>query len=226
MAYLQHTSWKERPGAVAGVIAIHAALGYVLVNGLSFVGVIPESQPDVQSTFIPDIPLPPPPPPEPQQDENREMIPDRKPVAPLPPLDLSDQRPPIDTTKLILPPLPDIPRVVPSPGPSADVGPRRPTFEPLEVRPRNDPRAWVTTSDYRSSWINREMTGIARFRLEVGAGGRVESCRVTVSSGHAELDRATCDLVSRRARFQPARDSSGEATGGTYTSAVSWELPR
>lgn len=226
MAYLQHTSWKDRPGAVAGVIAIHAALGYGLINGLSFAGAIPDKMPDLRSTFVPEIPLPSPPPPEPQVESKSEMIPERKPVAPLPPLDLSDRSPPVDTTPIILPPLPDLPRVVPTPGPSSEPALKRPSSDPVGARPRNDPRAWVTTADYRSSWINREMTGVARFQLVVGMGGRVQSCRITASSGHPELDMATCDLVTRRARFEPARNGEGETTGGTYSSAVSWDLPR
>lgn len=225
MAYLQHTSWKDRPGAVIAVVGIHAAVGYGFVTGLSFKELIDEI-PRIQSTFIPEVPLPPPPPPRPKEQVKAEIVPARPPVAPLPPLDLSARRPPLDTTDIILPPLPDIPRVVPSPFPSVDIGPRRPAFDPVAARPRNSPAAWVTTADYRPSWINREMIGVARFRLHIGAGGRIENCTITRSSGHPELDRATCDLVSRRARFEPARNEAGEKTGGSYSSSVSWELPR
>lgn len=223
MAYLQHTSWKDRPGAVAGVIAIHALLGYGLINGLGFVGVIPAVPPNVQSTYIPDIPLPPPP--KPVEDPKTDVVPARDPVAPLPPLDLSDRRPLIETTEIVLPPLPDVPRVIPSPTPTVDAGPRKPAFDPVGPRPRNDPGAWVMTSDYKTSWINREWTGTARFRLEIAASGKVAGCTITGSSGHAELDKATCDLVTRRARFEPARDGAGARIGGRYSGAVSWVLP-
>jgi protein TonB len=222
MAYLQQTAWKDRPGAVAGVIAIHAAIGYVLINGLGYVRAIVEDPP--LEGYEVQVPLDPPPPP--PVDDTSEIVPERKPVAPLPPLDLSDRKPIVDTTPIILPPIPDIPRVVPSPTPAVDIGPRKPAFDPLPPRPRGDKSTWVTTSDYRSSWINREWTGTATFRLEVAASGRVESCTITASSGHAELDQATCDLVSRRARFEPARDGSGAKAPGTYASAVRWELPR
>ena len=30
MAYLQHSNWRERPGAVAAVIALHGLVGYAL----------------------------------------------------------------------------------------------------------------------------------------------------------------------------------------------------
>ena len=222
MAYLQHTSWQDRPGAVAGVIAIHAAIGFVLVNGLDFVPTIVADDP-LEGYEI-TMPLDPPPP-DPTTDPRTEIIPERPPVAPLPPVNLSDRRPLVDTTPIILPPLPDIPRVIPSPTPSLDAGPRKPAFDPVGPRPRNDPGAWVTTSDYKTSWINREWTGTARFRLEIAASGKVANCSITRSSGHAELDRATCELVTRRARFEPARDEAGAKTGGIYSNAVSWELP-
>ena len=62
-------------------------------------------------------------------------------------------------------------------------------------------------------------------RKLIAASGRVESCTITGSSGHPELDRATCELVARRARFDPAKDSSGAKVSGTYTSSVRWQLP-
>ncbi len=69
------------------------------------------------------------------------------------------------------------------------------------------------------------MTGKARFRLEIAADGRVTNCTITGSSGHSQLDAATCALVGRRAKFQPARGSEGEPVAGIYTSAIDWQLP-
>ena len=221
MAYLQHTSWKDRPGAVAGVIAIHAGIGYVLINGLSFVQQVVEDKP--LEGYEVTVPLDPPPPP-PKQEVNQEVAPDRPLVAPLPPLDLSPRLPLVDTVPKPVP-VPDTPHIV-LPVPTPDVGPRKPAFDPIAAKPRNNPAEWVTDNDYRPSWINREMTGTARFRLEITASGRVENCTITASSGYPDLDRATCDLVSRRARFEAARNGEGEKIAGTFSSAVRWELPR
>jgi periplasmic protein TonB len=69
------------------------------------------------------------------------------------------------------------------------------------------------------------MTGKARFRLEIAADGRVTGCTITASSGHPQLDAATCALVSKRAKFQPARGSNGEPVAGTYSNAIDWQLP-
>lgn len=223
MAYLQHTSWKDRPGAVAGVVAIHAAIGYVLVTGLSFTGIV-EDVKNTGSYFVPEVKLPPPPPPPPEQ----KVEPEQKvapPVhAPIPPVDLGPQRPPVDVTDVIPPVADPIPYVVPKPTPQPGLA-VKPADDPIGAKPRGNPANWVTVNDYRSNWINREMTGTARFRLKVGANGRVENCTITASSGHAELDRATCALVTQRARFDPAKDETGAKVSGSYSNAVRWELP-
>ena len=222
MAYLQHTSWKDRPGAVAGVVAIHAVIGYALVAGLSFNKLVDEVK-NPGGYFVPEVELPPPPPPPDQKVEPEQKI--APPVhAPVPPIDLGPQRPPVDVTDVIPAIADPIPYVAPKPTPQPGLA-AKPAFEPMGARPRGNPASWVTVNDYRSSWINREMTGIARFRLEVGANGRVENCTITSSSGHAELDRATCALVTQRARFDPAKDGTGATVSGSYANAVRWELP-
>lgn len=61
--------------------------------------------------------------------------------------------------------------------------------------------------------------------MTIGADGRVRNCEIVASSGSADLDRATCTNVAKRARFNPATDATGAAVGGSYTSAVKWEIP-
>ena len=222
MAYLQHPSWKDRPGAVIGVVAIHAVIGYALVTGLNFTQIV-ERVKNPQATDV-VVPLPPPPPtPQPSKDRTDKTIVDRPVVAPKPLIDVSPIEPNIDTTPVINP-TPDItPYIAPRPTPSAT--PAGPSFNPVAAKPRGNPGNWVTVDDYRTSWINREMVGTARFRLEVAPSGRVQNCTITASSGHADLDRATCNLVTQRARFEPAKDTTGASVTGSYVSSVRWELP-
>ncbi len=223
MAYVQHTSWRDRPGAVIGVIAIHGVIGYALVSGLSFNQIV-DTIKNPQGIAV-QVPLDPPPPPPDRTVEADPTIAENPLVAPLPPVDLGPQRPAIETT-IVIPQFIDlVPKVIPSPTPGPTTRPG-PTFDPVAARPRNDPGSWVTEADYRSSWINREMAGTARFRLQIAASGKVEACTVTGSSGYPELDKATCDLVTRRARFDPAKDSSGARAAGSYASSVRWQLPQ
>lgn len=222
MAYLQHSSWKDRPGAVIGVVAIHAVIGYALVTGLNFIQIV-ERVKNPQATDV-VVPLPPPPQtPEPPEARIDETIVDRPIVAPKPMIDVSPIKPAFDTSPVIVPTPDAMPYITPQPTPSAT--PSGPSFNPVAAKPRGNPGNWVTVDDYRTSWINREMVGTARFRLEVASSGRVQNCTITASSGHAELDRATCSLVTQRARFVPAKDGTGASVTGSYVSSVRWELP-
>jgi len=221
MAYLQHTSWKNRPGAVAGVIGIHAVIGYALISGLQFTGMV-EVPDNPIGMFVPEVKLPPPPP-DPVVKPDEAII-DRPIVVPIPPLDMSDRKPIVDTTEIIRPSDEVITKVIPQPTPAFTPA-ARPAFDPIGAKPRGNPGNWVTVNDYRTTWINKEMAGTARFRLEVGANGRVESCTITASSGHADLDKATCALIAQRARFEPATDETGAKVTGSYSNSVRWELP-
>lgn len=224
MAYTDNKRPADRAASVAGVIAVHAALGYALVVGLQFTGVIPAEDPPFEGTTVVE-PLPLPPPPKPTPDAKTPT--DSKVYTPPTTFTLNDSdNSEIDTTDLfpppgdiVLKPAPGL-TLIPKPGP-----PPAPAFDPVSAKARNDPARWITESDYKTSWINREMMGTAGFRLSIGADGQVEGCQITRSTGHTALDEATCALVTRRAKFDPARDSAGEKTAGTYTSSVRWQIP-
>lgn len=227
MAYTDHSNWRERPGAVAAVIAIHAGLGYALVTGLSFDQIVDQMK-NPQAIFIDPMPVEPPPPPpvEPAVEPQPAIAP--LPYTPPSTIDLQTEPARIDTTDILLPPIEDVIRIVPTPGPttraSASPSPA-PRFDPVAAKPSNAPGGWVTQDDYRSSWINRGMDGLVSFKVTVGIDGRVLDCAVTRSSGHSQLDESTCANVSRRARFQAARDSTGEKITGTFSSTVKWQIP-
>jgi protein TonB len=178
------------------------------------------------------VPIPSPPPPDPKPVEKTQQS-QSVITAPETPFDFD--RPPADPSTP-LPPTPPLP-----PGPIAGTGnglgtgtgtPATPTpspsprlLDPIMAKPRGNPGSWITTSDYRSIWIRREMVGTAGFSLQISATGRVTGCTITASTGHAALDEATCSLIQKRARFDPARDNRGDAVAGTYRNSVTWRLP-
>lgn len=222
MAYLDSKRPADRAASVAGVIAVHAALGYALVVGLQFTGVIPTEEPRLTGETIVD-PVPLPPPPDPTPDKNTPT--ETKVYTPDTVITVNTNSSDIDTT-IILPPPGDIikdpagPVIIPSPGPAP-----KPVAEAIAAKARNNPGEWITESDYKTSWINRGWAGSAGFRLQVGANGRVEGCQITRSTGHTALDEATCALVTKRARFNPARNGDGDKVSGSYTSSVLWQIP-
>jgi TonB family protein len=85
--------------------------------------------------------------------------------------------------------------------------------------------SYISDADYPDAAIRNEEQGTTGFRLEIGADGRVSNCTVTRSSGSSSLDATTCRLMRSRARFTPARDSSGQPTTDTTSASIRWVLP-
>ncbi len=98
-------------------------------------------------------------------------------------------------------------------------------FTPHAAAPLGKPGLWVTANDYPAADLRAEHAGITRFRLQVGADGSVVTCQITASSGWPGLDAATCNRLTRRARFAPATDETGMKVSGSYSSAVHWQIP-
>ncbi len=89
-----------------------------------------------------------------------------------------------------------------------------------------DVAKWVTSADYPAEALRTRTEGTTGFRLTLSAEGRVTDCVIIQSSGSSVLDSATCGILRRRARFEPARDAKGEAIDSTFSSSFSWRLPK
>lgn len=221
MAYADQEMSGNRIIALIIVALIHIAVGYVLVTGLAYEAVkkavervttvdIDEPEPEPEE-------LPPPP----------EEIPESSPppiVAPPPPINIAPAPPPVRTQPTIPPPAPIAVRV-PPPAPPAPPPPPPPAFQPKDPTPRGNPGSWASPRDYPSRALREEREGVTRFRVNVDANGRVTNCQITGSSGHPDLDETTCNLITRRGRFRPATDGSGQETAGTWSNAVRWQIP-
>ena len=113
------------------------------------------------------------------------------------------------------PPAPMTHRVTPSTAPAPGNG----------QGPRGDVRSVFTADDYPAVAQRNGEEGTAQARLTVGPTGRVTRCDIIRSSGSRALDDATCSVLDKRARFTPARDSSGNAVVSTVvTPPITWKL--
>jgi TonB family protein len=111
--------------------------------------------------------------------------------------------------------------------PFADAG--EATDAPTEKKRDPVPRhilSLATTSDYPSAALREEREGRTTFELTVGADGRPIKCDITQSSGHADLDAATCNGAMRRGRFNPALNDNGQPVEGKWSSSVNWAIPK
>lgn len=221
---------RPNPAALFGALGIPGAFGVLLAVGLAVTVVTPPPGPRLSGERIDKVPLPPPPPPTPEPTKPRPDA--RTPANPANPLPVPVPpagRLPVDLGKgdpVTLPGAGDLGGLsgggaigMPLPLPSAS------PFDAVGARPKGNAARWVTTEDYRPRWIMEGLAGRAGFALSIDAAGKVTGCTITRSTGHAALDGATCDLLTKRARFDAARDTTGKPVAGSYTGTVTWQIP-
>jgi protein TonB len=221
MAYINRNSGNSRNTTLVVVAVLHLGAAWGLVNGLG-ADFIKERVLNLPTTnYEDDAPPPRPVPPSPKEKQTDTLrdavttarplvVPNTAPVFTLPPIE------PVDPVEIDFP-------IAPKPAPSVEPGPR---FDPVAAMPRGKPGNWVTSNDYPTRDIREGNEGMALFRLGIGADGRATSCEITRSSGHQGLDSATCALLRERARFDPARDGSGQRVSGSYSGRITWVIPR
>jgi TonB family protein len=91
--------------------------------------------------------------------------------------------------------------------------------------PKGDVRAAFSADDYPAVAKAKGEQGTVQARLTIDKTGRVNGCTIVRSSGSRSLDSATCSILERRARFDPARDSEGRPITSTFVSPpVTWRL--
>jgi periplasmic protein TonB len=221
MAYADNKMSTGRITAIVIVAILHAILGYAFVTGLAY-NVVKKVAADLK-TFNVDEPPPPdekPPPPPPDQPQSPPPI-----VAPPAMVRIPAPAPPMQTVQsapafvptLTAPPAPPVPPAPPPPPPA-----------PVKVAPakaKANLASLFSDEDYPASAQRNNESGTTGFRLEVGPNGRVTGCQVTSSSGSSALDSATCRLLTSRARFTPAHDSSGQPVSDSYGGRITWRLP-
>jgi len=203
MSYVDQPVSGNRTATLIVVAILHVVFGYALVTGLAYEGMKKVLKRVTTVDVEEEVKEEPPPPP-----KKVELPP--PPVAPPVKINVAVAPPQIET--VVAPPPPPPPVIVPAPPPPPP---------PKPASPRNDPGSWATPNDYPSRALREDRAGTATFRVTIDENGRVATCEITQSSGHADLDEATCKNVSRRARFRKPSDGYGRV----YTNRVRWQIP-
>jgi protein TonB len=214
MAYADQKMSGNRVTALIIVALIHVVVIYALVTGLAYEAAKKVIQRVTTVDVKEEVKKEEPPPPPPKKD-----VPPPPIVAPPPKVNLAPAPPEIIS----------VPAPVPAPPPivlAPPAAPPPPRFTPKGAVPKGNPANWATSNDYPSRALREEREGTTGFRVTVGPDGKVTDCQVTSSSGHADLDAATCENVRRRARFSPATDGEGNPTSGSYSNRIRWVIPK
>lgn len=221
----------DKAKAIAGVIAVHAALAAIILTGLN-VRLVTAA---VERLHTFDITPPPPPPPAPPQPRQRPHQAKREAGAPARRAEASP----------VVAPLPKLPIRSPvvaakvagtgsaatsgagasgsgtgaggsgnGPGGSGDYS----RFTPARLV-RN-----LSRGDYRRIAIGRLPYGSADVAIQIDPSGRVGGCRLLRSSSDRAVDAGLCPLIRASLLFRPALDADGRPISYSTNYHASWSL--
>ena len=237
--YRSDLNTRDKGGAIAAVVAIHAALLFAFLN-LS--GKLDLANPESALSIIDINSLKPPPPPPPMQ---RQLPKPKEKEGGSAPKNIKSEATPVEAPKpkVIVPPLPQI---------AASETPRQglaPTQGASDVRgagtgaggtgngtgsgaggngpggggdggvaePPHLVTPVLTGRDFPRGMLDQWPRGATVFlRLRVDARGYVSECTVDRGTGVATIDAAICNLAHDRLRFRPAVNHSGRAVAGWF----------
>jgi protein TonB len=223
---------RERVFALAAVVLVQAALGFALLNGLR----VPIARTvDVVERLI-EIAIPPPPPtPPPIVHRKAAHRASSAPKAAPKPLGGSPGRKPAHAPPSVTPAVAVRPSAAPSGG-GAGTGPALGSGTGGGTGGRGygageggsdleQIAGEIFPSDYPShlGYAGNRRVSVS---FTVQANGRVTGCRVTRSSGIAELDALTCRLIEQRFRFRPGTDRYGRPIPDEADLDQDWIAPR
>lgn len=226
----------ERPDqakAIAAVVAVHAALAFVILSGLS-VGTVRQAMEQLTTITmaepLPPPPVQPPPKPAPRPETMRPVgVPARK----------------AEPTQVVAP---EAVLPVPSPLPAAKIartgssansgGDIAGTGTGAGVSGSGEgggsnfadftPARRVTKipdREYRTLAATGLRSGSVGVTIRVEPDGNVSNCRIIRSSGDGSVDALMCQLTLRYVRFDPARDPYGRAVAQDITFFPNWWRP-
>jgi hypothetical protein len=86
-------------------------------------------------------------------------------------------------------------------------------------------KSLFSADDFPRSVASRFGTGFWQVgvQLTVRPDGSLQSCDIDRTSGVAELDRRSCDIIHQRAKFAPA-SLNGKQVYGIYRTTIGWAL--
>jgi protein TonB len=231
-SYAATATAPDRAKAIFAVLAVHVALAFIILSGLS-VHVVSQAVERLTTIQIQEPPPPPPvqPPPKPARQRQAVKKPEgaaAKKAEPSP----------------IVAPEPKLP--VPSPvlaakvagtgsasisgaalagsgtgagGYGTGLGGGGAGFTPAHRISK------IPDREYRQLASSGLQSGSVGMTIRVNPDGAVSNCRIARSSGNSSADSLMCQLTLRYIRFDPARDPSGRPIGQDVTFQPNWWRP-
>lgn len=90
--------------------------------------------------------------------------------------------------------------------------------------PIGNPGVWILPKDYPAKALDQYKGGLIYFRLSIDAGGKPTQCAIQRAVNEGEFAQSTCSVLMKRARFQPARDASGNPVPSFWQSSARFNV--
>jgi TonB family protein len=95
----------------------------------------------------------------------------------------------------------------------------------LAASPPTPKTIMLDAADYPEAASEAGVEGDVRFELDIDAKGKVSGCTVTAGGDlPAGLAAGTCAAVTKRWRFEPARDDAGVKVPGRLSFSIAWRI--
>jgi protein TonB len=240
VAYRTDINTRDRSGAIAAVIAVHAALVLVFLHLNGNMDL--QGSQSVLRVFNLAPPVPPPPPPPPPPPQKQAPKPKEKEGGSAPP-NIRSQATPVKAPKpkIVVPP---VPQIAASPTPRQGTAPTQGASNVAGTgtgaggtgngtgsgsggsgpggggdngvaEPPHLVSPVLTGRDFRRDLLEQWPRGATIFlRLRIDARGFVSECAVARGSGVPSIDSEVCNIAHDRLRFRPALNRSGQAVAG------------
>jgi TonB family protein len=85
--------------------------------------------------------------------------------------------------------------------------------------------SWVSWKDYPTAALSAGISGTVVMALDVNAAGRVDNCRVVVSSKFEPLGTMSCEVLASRARYPTQQRPAGIGLPSTAIERIRWVIP-
>ena len=92
----------------------------------------------------------------------------------------------------------------------------------VATRPKGELRGIVQPDDYPHRPLEAGIGGSVGFQLRIEADGKISECFIVESSANADLDKQTCAVVKKRARFAPAIAKDGKSMWSFTFGRITW----
>ena len=91
--------------------------------------------------------------------------------------------------------------------------------------PKSNPNNWLSSANYPRGSARRGEQALVNFRLLVDAEGNPTQCAIQQSAAKtSDFGTTSCDMIMRRARFDPARTPDGTPVASYYINRVIFRM--